>query len=115
MNNKINLLERKQKIVELMIYMYCKNHHRRKEDLCNECEELRNYAMTRLDKCRYGNSKPKCRECKTHCYSPIMKEKIIKVMRFSGPRMIFYHPIYTFYYMIRKIKTSKRIKRNLER
>jgi len=105
LNNKVNFLEREQKIVELMIYMYCKKYHNHRNGLCSECEGLRNYATVQLSKCRYGNSKPTCRGCKTHCYSPIMKEKIIKVMRFSGPKIIFSHPVYAFYYIIRKIET----------
>lgn len=34
-----------------------------------------------------------CSNCKVHCYKADMREKICAVMRFSGPRMIFYHPI----------------------
>lgn len=106
MTNSLNSLEREKKTVELMIHMYCKNYHNCREGLCSECEVLKDYAVTRLNKCRYGNSKPTCRGCKTHCYRQLMKEKIIKVMRFSGPRMIFSHPIYAFYYIIRKIRAS---------
>jgi hypothetical protein len=39
-----------------------------------------------------------------------MREKIREVMRFSGPRMIFYHPITA----IRHVIESKKGKRNLE-
>ena len=31
-----------------------------------------------------------CSNCKVHCYKPEMRKKIRAVMRFSGPRMIFY-------------------------
>ncbi len=103
MNNTVNFIEREQKIVELMIRIYCNKYHNHRDALCSECEGVRNYAMGQLSKCRYGNSKPTCRKCKTHCYSSIMKEKIIKVMRFSAPKMIFSHPVYTLYYIIRKI------------
>ena len=33
-----------------------------------------------------------CSNCRVHCYRSEMREEIRKVMRFSGPRMIFYHP-----------------------
>lgn len=32
-----------------------------------------------------------CSNCRVHCYRSEMREEIRKVMRFSGPRMIFYH------------------------
>ena len=33
-----------------------------------------------------------CSNCRVHCYRSEMREEIRKVMRFSGPRMFFYHP-----------------------
>ena len=33
-----------------------------------------------------------CSNCRAHCYRSEMREEIRKVMHFSGPRMIFYHP-----------------------
>ena len=38
-------------------------------------------------------SKTFCSNCRVHCYCPDMREKIRMVMRFSGPRMLFYHPV----------------------
>ena len=106
MISTFTVIETEQKTIELMIRMYCKKYHNCRLEICNECAELTDYAMTRLHKCRYGNSKPICRACKTHCYNPVMREKIIKVMRFSGPRMMFSHPIYAFCYIIRKLRAS---------
>lgn len=37
--------------------------------------------------------KPVCGKCKIHCYKPSMREKIKMVMRYSGPRMIYKHPV----------------------
>ncbi len=34
-----------------------------------------------------------CANCKVHCYKPQMREQIRQVMRFSGPRMLLYHPV----------------------
>ena len=33
-----------------------------------------------------------CSNCRVHCYRSEMREEIRKAMRFSAPRMIFYHP-----------------------
>ncbi len=45
-----------------------------------------------------------CAHCKVHCYRPEMREKIRKVMRFSGPRMIIYAPKTALWHMLCTIK-----------
>ena len=57
--------------------------------LCPECAALLDYALRRLDSCRFGNDKPSCRKCPVHCYRADMRERIRTVMRWAGPRMIF--------------------------
>lgn len=85
-------IENQKKIVETMIRLYCRKAEKN-ETLCDDCKALLDYAHFRLDHCRYGENKTSCKHCKTHCYRPEMREKIRKVMRFSGPRMIIYHPL----------------------
>ena len=57
--------------------------------LCPECAALLDYALRRLDSCRFGDGKPSCRKCPVHCYRADMRERIRTVMRWAGPRMIF--------------------------
>lgn len=85
-------VEQEQKIVTDMIALYCRKQHHSKE-LCPECKALTEYAVRRSELCPYKENKTFCSQCKTHCYSPKMREQIRRVMRFSGPRMLFYHPI----------------------
>ena len=61
--------------------------------MCPACSELLQYALTRLERCRFSNNKTTCKKCPVHCYSPKMRERIREVMRWAGPRMIIYHPI----------------------
>lgn len=98
--------EKEKRIVSMMIALYCKKKHHRKKILCPECAELQVYAMQRSDKCPFMETKTFCSNCKVHCYKPDMKEKIREVMKFSGPRMIFHHPIMA----IRHVIESKREK-----
>lgn len=84
-------IEREKKTVSLMIRIFCKKHEGN-FSLCAACQELEKYAHERLDRCKYGDKKTSCRRCPTHCYKPLMKQKICKVMRFSGPRMLIYAP-----------------------
>lgn len=84
-------IDSEKRVVENMIRLYCRKKHARKE-LCNSCEEIKQYAFDRLDKCPFGDSKTACADCKIHCYKPEMREKVREIMRFSGPRMLFYYP-----------------------
>ena len=87
-------IEREQRTVSLMIGLYCRKHHgSRKGELCAECATLREYGAERLRRCPHGEKKPTCRKCPIHCYRPDMKERIRKVMRYSGPRMILHYPV----------------------
>ena len=102
--------EREKKVVALMIRLYCRKQHGGKAELCSECKTLTEYAELRSDKCPFMENKTFCSNCRVHCYKPDMREKIREVMRFSGPRMILYHPIMA----IRHVIESKREKRRLE-
>lgn len=102
--------EREKQTVSLMIRIYCKKKHGTRKGLCPECEELDAYAKMRSDKCPFMETKTFCSNCKVHCYKADMREKIRAVMRFSGPRMMFSHPIMA----IRHVIESKKEKRRLE-
>jgi hypothetical protein len=85
--------KRERKTVDVMIGMYCQEMHMSSGMLCTECEELQNYARNRLDNCPYEAGKTTCVNCPTHCYIQDMRKKILVVMRYAGPRMIYRHPI----------------------
>lgn len=106
--------QREQKVVSLMIKLYCKKNHHTKNELCDECKELDEYAKMRSSKCPFMETKTFCSNCKVHCYKPEMREKIKKVMRFSGPRMIFYHPILAISHVIESQKEKRRLERSNE-
>lgn len=75
-----------------MIRIYCRSHHKETSSGCNTCDELDRYATQRLQNCTFQDNKPTCGNCPIHCYRPQMRKEIVDVMKFSGPRMIFYHP-----------------------
>jgi hypothetical protein len=92
-------LKRESKTVAAMISLYCRDIHHN-SGLCQECTELKEYALQRLVKCPFQASKPACSKCPVHCYQPSMREKIRQVMRYAGPRMIFHHPVMAFFHII---------------
>ena len=78
--------EKEIETVSLMIGLYCqKKHGTKKGELCPECRQLLEYVKFRRMKCPWGDKKPFCANCSIHCYKPDMREKIARVMRFSGP------------------------------
>jgi hypothetical protein len=87
-------LAREEKTISAMIRLFCRGRHKPKgRGLCPECAELLAYAKARLDKCPFGENKGPCAKCDIHCYKPQMRKRIIEVMKYSGPRMLFRHPI----------------------
>ena len=102
------------KTVRFMIELYCRGKHKTKRgELCNECRELWEYVQLRRSKCPFGDNKPFCSNCKIHCYKSEMRERIKAVMRYSGPRMMFYNPKIAWAHVfetIRRKREEKKIK-----
>ena len=103
--------EREKQTVSQMIALYCKKQHHTKQGLCPECAALERYARQRSDRCPFMETKTFCSNCRVHCYKPEMRQKIREVMRFSGPRMLLYHPVMA----IRHVIESKKEKRRMEK
>ena len=75
--------EKEMRTVYEMIHLYCRKNHKEKE-LCP--------------------TKTFCSQCKVHCYKKDKREQIRKVMRFSGPRMLVYHPVMAICHLYYQIK-----------
>lgn len=85
-------VDHEKEVIKLMIEIYCKHKHKNKDGLCEECQELLDYAHLRLSRCKFGDEKTTCGKCPIHCYKKDMKEKVKDVMKFSGPRLLIYKP-----------------------
>ena len=92
MSEQAPRFDREKKTLQAMIRIYCSDLHKSGDSLCAECAALEAYALMRLDKCTFGENKPKCADCPIHCYKPAMREEIRKVMKYAGPRMMLKHP-----------------------
>lgn len=86
-----NRIEIEKETLSIMVHIYCKGQRHGKV-LCNNCENLIDYANQRLDECRYGENKTFCSKCKVHCFKQDMNQSIKKIMKYSGPRMILHNP-----------------------
>jgi hypothetical protein len=92
-------IRRENKTVKQMIELYCRENHSSK-GLCPQCSTLLEYAQQRLEKCPFQEGKTTCAQCPVHCYTLDMREQIRKIMRYSGPRMMYKHPIAAVWHMI---------------
>lgn len=108
---KQHLEERKKyeaNVIRVMIGIYCRKKHKEmaknsENNLCDKCQNLLYYCDKKIDNCPLGENKTTCETCKIHCYTKKYQEEVKKVMRFSGPRMMFYHPIMAIRHLANKI------------
>lgn len=86
---------REKAVVALMIKIYAQQH----DDIV--ANKLLAYVNERIDKCPLMAKKTFCSRCKIHCYQTYYRQQIKKVMRYSGPRLIFYHPLLVIKHMMK--------------
>ena len=96
-------IEQEKRIVRKMIELYCR-HHLHQDQMPEEYQHLADFACRRLDHCTYGEQKSACKDCPTHCYAPKEREAIREVMRWAGPRMIWYAPKDAFIHFFHIVK-----------
>ena len=100
MNLAERRLARERKTISIMIRLFCRAQHHPAGDLCAECMELEAYALQRIEKCPFGWRKPACAKCPIHCYKPQMRERVRRVMRYTGPRMLLRHPLLALQHLL---------------
>jgi len=103
--------EKEIKIISLMMRIYCcgnkhichksKLFNKAETILCDDCTKSLKYAIDRINKCPFIETKTFCSNCKVHCYQKREREKIKRVMRFAGPRIMLHHPILIIKHLIK--------------
>ena len=110
--------EYEQKVVGIMVGMYCRGNHGSdavaSDGLCDDCASLLAYAQRHAARCRYGDGKTFCANCPTPCYAPKMRERIREVMRYAGPRMMFFHPVIAVRHLARSRKEKRALRSRAE-
>ncbi len=97
-------LDRELKTITAMAKIYCRKHHNsagaHDGEICEDCGNFLDYARQRLAHCPYQEQKPTCGNCPIHCYKKAMQSKAQQIMRYSGPRMAWRHPLMTYFHLI---------------
>jgi hypothetical protein len=96
------VIQDEKETVSKMIHIYCRKKHHHPDELCEDCQQLETYCLQRLSLCRFGEKKGACSNCSIHCYKKEFREKIKKVMRFSGKWMVLYHPVYSIKHLVKQ-------------
>lgn len=108
--------EKEIETVSLMIGLYCqKKHGTKKGELCPECRQLLDYVKFRRMKCRGVTKSPSARTAAFIVINRICSEKIARVMRFSGPKMVFYHPVIAFSHLAETKRQKRKLKKAEEK
>ena len=78
-------IESHEQVLAQFTQVYCRRVHRGGEGdgLCAQCRDLLAYAHQRLIKCPF-DPKPKCKDCRVHCYQKEYRDRTREVMRYSG-------------------------------
>lgn len=92
-------ISREINTVTRMVELY-ERRHPAPADAPEHYRNLLTYAVKRLEKCRYGEDKPACKQCPVHCYQPKLREEMKVIMRWAGPRMLWHHPILAVRHLI---------------
>ena len=76
--------------------VYCHSHHGTSGDkLCPKCTALLATVMTRMNRCRYGITKPICDKCEFtgECFGHQQAREFLKIMQSGSKKMYLKHPV----------------------
>lgn len=80
--------EKQARMVAKFVEVYCHHHHGTQQtSICDQCTDLLDYAQERLASCPF-DPKPKCKDCRVHCYEEPYRSRIRELMKFSGMHLI---------------------------
>ncbi|WP_196593009.1 nitrous oxide-stimulated promoter family protein [Pectinatus sottacetonis] len=89
-----NTVPEEKKAIRKAFGIYCHSHHNTSgKALCPKCNALLMTAMTKIQRCPYGITKPLCHICETPCFGQKQTMEFRKIMKSSQRGMFFRHPM----------------------
>ncbi|HJF20402.1 MAG TPA: nitrous oxide-stimulated promoter family protein [Enterococcus columbae] len=99
------IITEEKALIQIMIQLYYQKHPTETIGY----QEMLDYALQRLSLCRFGEQKTTRKKCPVHCYQKNYREQMKKIMRYSGPHMLYRHPLYSIKHYYRQLtRTVKR-------
>ena len=109
--NEPKIITREKKMVDAMVHIFCRDHHSNGEALCEKCSELRDYAKKRLESCCFQEKKPVCGRCGLVCYNLKNRDNAETMFNYSGPRMMFEHPVLGMHHFLDAFRNNDQLKK----
>lgn len=104
----IKLSERDRATLEAIGSIYCRRHHRDivkdGTGLCASCREAVEATLERAQSCPNGH-RDNCQDCSVKCQRGEGQQRIREIMRYAAPRMLFRHPLMTFVYLRKRLRS----------
>lgn len=91
-----NNIPKEKASIKKTFAVYCHAHHGTSgEKLCPKCTALLATVMTRMNRCRYGITKPICDRCEyvSECFGARQARDFLTIMNSNRGRMYLKHPI----------------------
>ena len=83
---------------------YCNSNHGTKDGkLCPKCNALLSIIFPKMNRCRYGVTKPVCDKCDIMCFGEEHNAAFMEIMEGSRKGMLVRHPVMTVRHKIMKM------------
>ena len=84
-------INERKRSTQSIISVYCRKRHGG-DGLCEECREICDYALSRIEECGNNASRTRCKGCPTRCYDRDMGRRMSEIL--DDRRLtIVLHPI----------------------
>ena len=89
-------LQKEKANIKTSFGVYCNAHHDTKDGkLCPKCTALLTNIMLKLQRCKYGITKPLCDHCDEQCFGEAANKSFMEIMDNSRKGMLMRHPMMT--------------------
>lgn len=78
--------------------------------LCPECFELVGVTEKRTSFCPHMAYKTYCHHCPRPCYTKALIDRIVPIMRYSGPRLMLTNPVLTYRHL-KEVSRSRKLQK----
>ena len=91
-----NNLPKEKANIKKTFGVYCNAHHGTKDGkLCPKCTALLAIIMPKMNRCKYGLTKPICDRCDDMCFGEAHNKTFMEIMTSARKGMLVKHPIMT--------------------
>ena len=98
-------MENERKTLTAMRQLYCHDHHAGGTSHARNAATLQSMPIAARG-LPFSNGQATCGHCRIHCYRAEARAAIQEIMRYSGPRMLWRHPLLAIRHMRDSLRKS---------